>query len=66
MIKNTVPPINAIPGSPNTNDMPGLGKAPALSSAVIVKVIATYTGILFSRWIKARHIKNNEIGMLKY
>jgi hypothetical protein len=48
MAKNMVPPINAIPGSPNTKDIPGLGKAPALSNAAIVKAIATRMGIFVS------------------
>jgi hypothetical protein len=66
IIKNMVPPINAIPGNPNTKDIPGLGNAPALSKAVIVNAIATYAGILVSRWKKGSTMKNNERGMLKY
>ena len=61
-----VPPINAMPGNPNTKDIPGLGNAPAPSKAAIVNAIATYIGILVSRWKKGRTKKNNERGMLKY
>jgi hypothetical protein len=66
MVKNTVPPIKAIPGRPNTKEIPGLGKAPALTRANTVNAIATYVGIFVSLLKKGRAIRNNEIGMLKY
>jgi hypothetical protein len=61
-----VPPIRAIPGKPNTNEIPGLGKAPADIKANIVNVIATYVGIRVSFLKNGSAIKNNEIGILKY
>src|SRR5919198_3121786 len=64
--KNIVPPIKAIPGKPNTNEIPGLGKAPAVIRANIVNVIATYVGIRISLLKNGRAIRNNEIGILKY
>ncbi len=65
-IRNIVPPIKAIPGSPKTNDNPGLGEMPAANIAAAVKTIATIKGTLMSFLRKVTAKKNNEIGMLKY
>jgi hypothetical protein len=48
IIKNIVPPMRAIPGSPNTNERPGLGDKPADSMAATVNKIATIKGTLIS------------------
>ena len=65
-IKNIVPPMRAIPGSPNTKESPGLGKEPADNSVATVNTIATIKGILISFRKKVTAKKNNEIGILKY
>ena len=55
-----------MPGRPNTKEIPGLGKAPALTRANTVNAIATYVGFFVSLLKKGRAIRNNEIGMLNY
>jgi hypothetical protein len=65
-IKNIVPPMRAIPGSPNTNERPGLGNKPADNSVATVNKTATINGILISVRKKVTAKKNNEIGILKY
>ena len=64
--RNIVPPIRAIPGSPNTNERPGLGDSPAAIIAATVNKTATIKGVLKSFLKKVTAKKNNEIGMLKY
>src|SRR5919206_2693475 len=64
--KNIVPPIMAMPGSPNVNEIPGLGKAVALTRVNTVNAIATYIGIVRSFLKKGSAIKNSATGMLKY
>jgi len=66
IIKNIVPPMRAIPGSPNTNERPGLGDKPADNMAATVNKIATIKGTLISFRKKVTAKKYNEIGILKY
>ena len=66
IIKNIVPPMRAIPGSPNTNERPGLGDRPADNTVAAVNKIATIKGTLISFRKKVTAKKNNEIGILKY
>jgi hypothetical protein len=66
IIKNIVPPMRAIPGSPNTNERPGLGDKPADSMVATVNKIATIKGTLISFRKKVTAKKYNEIGILKY
>ena len=65
-IKNIVPPMRAMPGSPNTKDRPGLGDIPAANTAATVNTMATIKGTLISFRMKVTAKKNNEIGILKY
>ena len=65
-IRNIVPPMRAIPGSPKTKDNPGLGDSPAANKVVAVNTIATISGTLMSFLRKVTAKKNNEIGILKY
>jgi len=66
IIRNIVPPMRAMPGSPNTNEIPGRGDNPADSSAAAVNKMATISGVFKSFLKKVTAKKNIEIGILKY
>ena len=66
IIRNIVPPIRAMPGSPKTKEMPGLGENPAESTVAAVNRIVTISGVFKSFLKKVTAKKNMEIGILKY